>query len=112
LKVRSSDISFIGWTPFLVALHRRHWDTARLVLAIAKAQYQPDAEVIVTTNLYMDYPRTPCILSTSLILRAQMIRIQMKKQHDSDEDDYSDYDEQQKPINFTDIAARPSSVRY
>jgi hypothetical protein len=32
-------------------------------------------------------------------------------QHDSDEDDYSDYDEQQKPINFMDIAARPSSVR-
>lgn len=36
-----SDIDSIGWTPLLVALHRRHWDTARLVLAIAKAQYQP-----------------------------------------------------------------------
>lgn len=32
-------------------------------------------------------------------------------QHDSDEDDYGDYGEQQKPINFIDIAARPSSVR-
>jgi hypothetical protein len=31
-------------------------------------------------------------------------------EHDSDEDDYSDNDEQ-KPINFTDIAARLSSVR-
>jgi hypothetical protein len=29
------------WTPFLVAVHRRNWETARLVIAIANAQYQP-----------------------------------------------------------------------
>jgi hypothetical protein len=32
-------------------------------------------------------------------------------QHDSGEDGYSDYGEEQKPMNFIDIAARPSSVR-
>ena len=29
-------------TPLDVALYRRHWETARLVLAIAAAQYKPD----------------------------------------------------------------------
>jgi hypothetical protein len=46
-EAKWSDASVTGWTPFLVALHRRHWKTARLVIAIATAQYQasdPDAE--------------------------------------------------------------------
>ncbi|KAH9034041.1 hypothetical protein EDB83DRAFT_1786796 [Lactarius deliciosus] len=77
------------WTPFVVALHRRHWDTARLVLAIAKAQYQP--------------PDSEMDGKIGGILRDE-------GEFDSDEDDYSDYSEE-KPINFTDIAARPSSVR-
>ena len=85
LKVRSSDISSIGWTPFLVALHRRHWDTARLVLAIAKAQYQP-RDTAILAHLMSSYGS------------------------DSDEEDYSDYSEQ-KPNTFTDIAAMPSSIR-
>ncbi|KAH8991543.1 hypothetical protein EDB92DRAFT_1945881 [Lactarius akahatsu] len=74
-----------GWTPFLVALHRRHWDTARLVLAIAMAQYQP--------------PDTDIDASTSIT--------QIQMMTNTDEHDYGE----QKPINFTDIAARPSSVR-
>ncbi|KAH8995818.1 hypothetical protein EDB86DRAFT_2829340 [Lactarius hatsudake] len=78
-----------GWTPFLVALHRRHWDTARLVLAIAMAQYQP--------------PDTDVDATTSVILHDD-------SDSDDDEPDEHDYGEQ-KPINFTDIAARPSSVR-
>ncbi|KAH9017611.1 ankyrin repeat protein [Lactarius pseudohatsudake] len=78
-----------GWTPFLVALHRRHWDTARLVLAIAMAQYHP--------------PDTDIDATTSVILHDD-------SDSDDDEPDEHDYGEQ-KPINFTDIAARPSSVR-
>lgn len=41
LQVDLSNTSIIGWTPLLVALYRRHWETARLVLTIATAQYQP-----------------------------------------------------------------------
>ncbi|KAI9433857.1 hypothetical protein H4582DRAFT_1982964 [Lactarius indigo] len=78
-----------GWTPFIVALHRRHWDTARLVLAIAMAQYQPPDSDIDT--------------KTSAILHDD-------SDDDDDESDESEHGEQ-KPINFTDIAARPSSVR-
>ncbi|KAH9034042.1 hypothetical protein EDB83DRAFT_2296416 [Lactarius deliciosus] len=80
-----------GWTPFLVALHRRHWDTARLVLAIAMAQYQPpDSDIDATTREFT--------LSSS-------------DDSDSDDDEPDDDYGGQKPINFTDIAARPSSVR-
>jgi hypothetical protein len=41
LEFALSHTYLTGWTPLLVALHRRHWETARLVLAIAIAQYQP-----------------------------------------------------------------------
>ncbi|KAH8995817.1 hypothetical protein EDB86DRAFT_1066941 [Lactarius hatsudake] len=84
-----------SWTPFVVALHRRHWDTARLVLAIAKAQYQPPDTEMGETN--------------KGILRDDLDSVE-EGEFDSDEDDYGDYSEE-KPINFTDIAARPSSVR-
>ena len=60
LKVWLSDFFFVGWTPFLVALHRRHWDTARLVLAIAMAQYQPpDTEVDATTSAILNGSYSP-----------------------------------------------------
>ncbi|KAH9057582.1 hypothetical protein EDB87DRAFT_1686168 [Lactarius vividus] len=87
------------WTPFLVALHRHHWDTARLVLAIAKAQYQPDTEIDETSELIL-----------CKILCDDSDPNEGEGEYDSDEDDYGDYSEG-KPINFTDIAARPSSVR-
>lgn len=34
--------SFLGFTPLHMAFMRRHWETAKLVLAIAAAQYNPD----------------------------------------------------------------------
>ena len=63
LNVWSSDIFFpVGWTPLLVALHRRHWDTARLVLAIAKAQYQPPKpEIDPTTATILDGDYSPVL---------------------------------------------------
>ncbi|KAH8991545.1 hypothetical protein EDB92DRAFT_2114535 [Lactarius akahatsu] len=97
------------WTPFVVALHRRHWDTARLVLAIAKAQYQPpDSEMDgkIGGILRGNYHQVP-------LHRIYLISDDSnsdEREFDSDQDDYSDYSEE-KPINFTDIAARPSSVR-
>ncbi|KAF8260330.1 hypothetical protein EI94DRAFT_1780506 [Lactarius quietus] len=70
---------YLGWTPLTVAVHRRHWNTARLVLAIATAQYQPrDTQIDPITDA----------ISAHL----------------------ADYSEQ-TPIDFTDIAARPSPVR-
>ena len=87
-----SDIDSIGWTPLLVALHRRHWNTARLVLAIAKAQYQPGD--------------TECGRKTDPIL-AHFASLDGST---SDEEDYYSYSEQEL-MNFTDIASTPSSVR-
>ncbi|KAH8995819.1 hypothetical protein EDB86DRAFT_3243523 [Lactarius hatsudake] len=84
--------SLIGWTPFLVALHRRHWGTARLVLAIAIAQYQP--------------PGTDIGATTRAILYDDSDSDDGEGHHDPDNDH-----SEPKPIDFTDIAARPSSVR-
>lgn len=83
-----------GWTPFLVALHRRHWETARLVIAIAMAQYQasgPPFDPIVD------------ILSDDE-------DDSEKGFYDSDEDSEED-DSQRKEIDFVDLAARPSAIR-
>ena len=92
LRFRLSDSSSVGWTPLLVALHRRHWDAARLVLAIAKAQYQPrDTESGRTID--------PILVSLG---SSDELR--------SDEEYYSDYREQE-PMKFTDIASMPSSIR-
>lgn len=40
-KCSSCAQFFIGFSPLFIALHRRHWETAKLVLAIATAQYNP-----------------------------------------------------------------------
>ena len=42
------DINFgLGLTPFSIAVERRKWDTARLILAIAVAQYEADEKDVV-----------------------------------------------------------------
>ncbi|KAH9020875.1 hypothetical protein EDB84DRAFT_1441656 [Lactarius hengduanensis] len=108
-SMRRAGRGITRWTPFVVALHRRHWDTARLVLAIAMAQYQPPDSEMDGKNggiLRGNYHQVP-------LHRIYLISDDSnsdEREFDSDEDDYSDYSEE-KPINFTDIAARPSSVR-
>ena len=71
---------------------------------IATAQYQPpDTETVVTTNpiQHGNYPRAPNLQRNSPHLAwSDNSASDDEGQHDSDEDDYSDYSEQQKPINF------------
>ena len=84
------------------------------MLAIATAQYQPpDNEIVVTATpiLHGNYPHVPAFAQGFSHLAWSDDSDSDEGEHDSDEDDYSDYSEQQKPINFTDIAASPSSVR-
>ncbi|KAI0643463.1 ankyrin [Trametes meyenii] len=82
-----------GLTPLSLALSNRHWDAARLILAIAVAQYKPKDEkptrFTVSTNLALD--------------------------EDSDEDSEDStcneedvYDREE--VRFIDIAHRPSQV--
>ncbi|KAH9007478.1 hypothetical protein EDB84DRAFT_1572846, partial [Lactarius hengduanensis] len=104
--------SLTGWTPFLVALHRRHWDTARLVLAIAIAQCQPPGTDMGATTRAILHGNYPHVL---LHLRGILPHIASSDDSDSDEGDgHHDPDNdhsEPKPIDFTDIAARLSSVR-
>ncbi|KAH9944572.1 ankyrin [Amylocystis lapponica] len=78
------------YSPFSLALQGRHWDTARLVLAIATAQHEPakaSGAVFQTRNITLE---------------------------DDDHDDYEDDDEDEamepEVVDFVDIAKRPSTV--
>ncbi|VDB95454.1 unnamed protein product [Peniophora sp. CBMAI 1063] len=69
----------------MVAIERRHWDTAKLILSIAEAQHKPDiSRTSATEEKFSD---------------------------DESESESMDIDEdgpEPKPIDFADIAARPS----
>ncbi|KAH9895597.1 ankyrin [Cubamyces lactineus] len=80
-----------GLTPLALALYNRHWDAARLILAIAVAQYKaPD-----------DKP-TKFVVSKNLALEGGS---------ESDSDEEMDDDDERKPFSFIDIARRPSQVQ-
>ncbi|PIL29519.1 transporter [Ganoderma sinense ZZ0214-1] len=80
-----------GASPLSLALEHRHWVTARLVLAIAIAQYKPkDA-------------KPPKFTITKIKLEDD------DSDAGSDEDD--DMDEEEEEINFIDVAQRPSEVQ-
>ncbi|KAI0030398.1 hypothetical protein K488DRAFT_87813 [Vararia minispora EC-137] len=81
--------SHAGYTPLYVAVHRRRWSTARLIMAIALAQYKPAENEPKTFNVD-DY---------------------VEEDSDNDDTDEADDDDYEAPINFKDIAHRPSSVQ-
>ncbi|RPD55207.1 ankyrin [Lentinus tigrinus ALCF2SS1-7] len=77
-------------TPLTLAIKHRHWSTARLVLAIAVAQYKPvDA-------------KPP---------KFKLAKIALEDDSDDEDSDMEDEEEEEPEINFVDIAQRPSSVQ-
>ena len=107
------DASITGWTPFFVAVHRRHWETARLVIAIATAQYQPpddEATPFIPTSSVLSGCKCLCVMTFSLwlFLILRVADDSDEGSHHSDEEDDRSYEQE---INFTDLAARPSAVR-
>ncbi|KAI0350817.1 ankyrin [Trametes cingulata] len=83
-----------GLTPLSLALYQRHWDAARLVLAIAIAQYkkktEKPAKFVLTKNLALEDDDS-----------------EDGSQCESDEEMGND---DQGEVNFVDIAHRPSQV--
>ncbi|KAJ7499894.1 ankyrin repeat protein, partial [Mycena latifolia] len=85
-----SQYSRTGITPLFAAIAGRHWDTARLIVAVASAQYKP----VVQTGRF----------NTSNIV------LEDDSDNESDDSDDSDGTVEQDTINFVDIASRPSTV--
>ncbi|KAJ7661416.1 ankyrin repeat protein [Mycena polygramma] len=79
-----------GLTPLFAAVSGRHWDTARLILAIAGAQYKPSLK--------------------SRGFSTSDIDLDDDSDNDSDASDESDDTVEQDAIDFVDIASRPSTV--
>ncbi|KAI0628020.1 ankyrin [Trametes polyzona] len=95
LQIAATFLSDKSLSPLSMALNNRQWDAARLVLAIAVAQYKPKEEKpgkFVTKNLVLDID-------------------------DSDSDsecgcgsDDTSVEFEHEELNFVDIAHRPSQV--
>ncbi|KAF7790774.1 hypothetical protein EIP86_001731 [Pleurotus ostreatoroseus] len=91
MAVRWGD-NYRGFTPLHIAFMRRHWETARLVLAIAASQYDPDepeGEPFQPKNFKLDDDSDD--------------------EEDSDDDDDME-DVVEEVIDFVDIAKRPTTV--
>lgn len=93
VQVKNSEDDRKGITTFTLAILGRRWDTARLILAIAAAQYDEKEKVFSLRGLGLD-----------------------DRDDGADADDYdSDVTEQEeaprKVINFKDISQRPSPVK-
>ncbi|KAH9949864.1 ankyrin [Amylocystis lapponica] len=83
-----------GCNPLSLALQARHWDTARLVLAIAAAQHQPG--------------KAPAV-----VFQTRNIILERDDDDEDDDDDEEDEDENMETdvMDFVDIAKRPSTVQ-
>ncbi|PCH39851.1 ankyrin [Wolfiporia cocos MD-104 SS10] len=79
--------------PLSISIARRHWDTARLVLAIASAQYEPEKSK-----------------ATKFQMRGIVLDNEDEEEEEEDDDD-DNMDDDSVPINFVDIAKRPSTVK-
>ncbi|KAJ7165671.1 ankyrin repeat protein [Mycena crocata] len=79
-----------GITPLFAAIRGRHWDTARLIVAIIAAQYKPAAQ-----NGRFD---------------TSGMNLDDDSDNESDDSDDSDGTVEQDAIDFVDIANRPSTV--
>ncbi|KAJ7066903.1 ankyrin repeat protein [Mycena belliarum] len=87
-----SRYAHTGVTPLFAAVAGRHWDTARLIVAIASAQYKPSAQ------------------SGSGRFNTSDISFDDDSDNESDASDDSDDTVEQDAINFVDIANRSSTV--
>jgi hypothetical protein len=101
----------LGLTPFSIAVERRKWDTARLILAIAVAQYEADEKEVVFSVDDFDIGKS-ADFNTSAVRNGCFI-------DDDGSDNGSDcsYDsdatvEQKNKENlYVDVAKRPSTIK-
>ncbi|KAI0337566.1 ankyrin [Trametopsis cervina] len=89
-------IPYQGFTPLYLAILARKWDTVKLILAIATAQYSPGDPVekkFETKILSLDDDPDD------------------ESDDDDDDSDEDDMDIDGEPVNFIDIAKRHSDIR-
>ncbi|KDQ28734.1 hypothetical protein PLEOSDRAFT_49989 [Pleurotus ostreatus PC15] len=79
-----------GFTPLFAAIHAGHWSTARLIMAIATAQYKPTEEEEKTDISLTNPPDSD--------------------DSGSEDSDDSDMTVDQREFEFTDVANRPSEI--
>ncbi|EED80254.1 predicted protein [Postia placenta Mad-698-R] len=85
-------------TPLSLAISGRHWDTAKLILAIASAQHVPERNKETASGLMAS-------------MRGITLDGDDDDNDESDEDDEPGPEPQEKPLDFVDIAKRTSAIQ-
>lgn len=109
-KLRINDI-ISAFSPLYVAIHRKHWVTARLILTIASAQElkpgkEESAAVFSTANIKLGASWFTQIAYTN----AQVVIDADDSDAEIDEDD-EDFVEPEE-VNFIDVAQRKATAKY
>jgi hypothetical protein len=102
----------LGFTPLFAAIAKRQWETARLIMAIAKAQYAPEGtkEKFSIKDIALGILNPQ--ISLCVFIRLPVDADDDDADDDSDDSENSDTDTTiEQVINFTDVANRPSAVR-
>lgn len=96
-----------GYTPLFAAIAGRRWSTAKLILAIATAQYCPKKD---EDKLEFDMGNSNCLLFIKCFPDS-LLFLDSDSDADSDASYDSDITIEQERVTFTDIATRPSKVQ-
>jgi hypothetical protein len=94
-----------GYTPLHVAILSRHWETAKVIIAIAKAQYEAPADAMTADR---------CDNSSGKPLAGLSFRCSfyLSEEYDEEYDEDSDIpDESNRKAEIVDISHRFSTIR-
>ncbi|EED77697.1 predicted protein, partial [Postia placenta Mad-698-R] len=86
----------VACTPLSLAISGRHWDTAKLILAIASAQHVAQPSKETASDLLGSTPR---------------ITLDDNNGNDDESDEDDKPERQEKPLDFVEIAKRTSAIQ-
>lgn len=102
-------------TPLYLAILARKWDTLKLILAIATAQYSPDEPTEKAEPNRVSLQGELSIIALNVLPalkeRAQLSDGDSDNSDDSELEDEDAGDDDEAPINFIDVAKRHSEIR-
>ncbi|EED77180.1 predicted protein, partial [Postia placenta Mad-698-R] len=104
----------VACTPLSLAISGRHWDTAKLILAIASAQHVAQPSKETASDLLGSAPRISLGSSELIDIGDYMLSSILADDNNGDDDESDEDDEperQEKPLDFVEIAKRTSAVQ-
>ena len=108
----SIDVNFgLGLTPFLIAVEKRKWDTARLILAIAVAQYEADEKEVVFSVDDVDIGKSTSFKVSTVRDECFIDDDGSDNESDCSNDSDATVEQENKENLYVDVAKRPSTIK-